>query len=87
MITKELILAIVDHMWHADQDWLSENAGCVCCCEEHTSLFCPARYWGGCRSKICHYLQEIAAQLGKTPQEIKEQLWEKEQNNDPQRIL
>jgi len=31
---------------------LTELAGCICCCDEHTFEFCPARTWDGCRSGL-----------------------------------
>jgi len=40
---------IQEHMWDDDMDWIYENAGCRCCCYEHTFSDCVARVWGGCR--------------------------------------
>lgn len=37
-------------MWAGDVEKLDRIAGCGCCCNEHTHLWCDARYWGGCRS-------------------------------------
>jgi len=37
-------------MWAGDVDALQRMAGCSCCCADHTSPYCPARLWDGCRS-------------------------------------
>lgn len=37
-------------VWEGDLDKLQELAPCVCCCSEHTHVYCEARLWGGCRS-------------------------------------
>ena len=38
-------------LWEGDIDKLSELAGCVCCCADHTFENCPARIWFGCRGQ------------------------------------
>lgn len=42
---------MVDAMWRGDRDLLEAQAGCECCCEEHTHPLCRARRWFGCRGQ------------------------------------
>jgi hypothetical protein len=39
-------------IWADDAGACDELAPCECCCAEHTHLYCPARYWNGCRSGL-----------------------------------
>lgn len=45
-MTQEEITAA---MWAEDVERLQREAGCICCCEDHTFEHCPARAWFGCR--------------------------------------
>jgi hypothetical protein len=47
-------------LWDGDVDKLSELAGCVCCCDEHTFEHCPARIWYGCRGQYTMTRDEVA---------------------------
>lgn len=40
---------VEEAMWAGDQERLHDLAPCNCCCSEHTSSWCLARLWGGCR--------------------------------------
>lgn len=51
MFSDALPADLARAIWEADLDYLSEVAGCVCCCSEHTFENCPARLWGGCRGQ------------------------------------
>lgn len=48
---EALTKALTKAMWEGDVDKLDELAGCVCCCNEHTHEWCPARQWSGCRGQ------------------------------------
>jgi hypothetical protein len=42
---------IVAAMWRQDDEALYRLAKCQCCCHEHTSDWCEARIWYGCRGQ------------------------------------
>jgi hypothetical protein len=50
-MTEHLPAWMEQAIWVGDEDTLRERAGCICCCDRHSYVHCPARLWGGCRGQ------------------------------------
>lgn len=51
-VTALSLQSLQEAMWSGNVDRLHELAPCDCCCDEHTSVHCPAREWNGCKSGL-----------------------------------